>query len=416
MDTQVASQLFITLVVGLIIGLERDWETRKMPDTEGTAGVRSFGLVSLLGGMSLLLAKNWGWGIWAATFLGFSILLTTAYLLTARHSQDYGTTTEIALLLTFGLGSLAMAGFTLEAVATAVVVTWILEIKQDLKQYIRSLQQNELVATLKLLLIAVVILPLLPNESMGPWEAINPRTTGFFVCLVATISYIGYFTVQIFGDRFGLLITGLLGGIASSTAVTVSLSRLAKQQHSIPLLAAGVALASGIMAPRLLFIIALINGPLATRLALPILLLGVGPLVAAIAIARRLPAQDSQSKLEMTNPLELKTALKYGLFLMLILVVVRGAEAYFGNAGVYLVSAISGLADVDAVSISLAKAAKGTLSLEVASIGVLTAIFMNTLVKVFITWSIGGRALAQWCAAILLGSLSLGFAVIVWVT
>ncbi|MGA1626883.1 MAG: MgtC/SapB family protein, partial [Prochlorothrix sp.] len=356
MDTQVASQLFITLVVGLIIGLERDWETRKTPDAEGTAGVRSFGLVSLLGGMSLLLAKTWGWGIWAATFVGLAILLTAAYVLTAQKSEDYGTTTEIALLLTFVLGSLVMAGFPLEAVAAAVVVTWLLELKQDLKHYIRSLQQKELVATLKLLLIAVVILPLLPNESIGPWEAINPRTTGFFVCLVATISYIGYFTVQMLGDRVGLLVTGLLGGIASSTAVTVSLSRLAKQQHSIPLLAAGVALASGIMAPRLLFIIALINSSLAARLALPILLLGLGPLLAAIAIARRLPANASPSKLEMTNPLELKTALKYGLLLMLILVVVRGAEAYFGDAGVYVVAAISGLADVDAVSISLSKA------------------------------------------------------------
>ncbi|MGA1474739.1 MAG: MgtC/SapB family protein [Prochlorothrix sp.] len=416
MDTQVASQLFITLVVGLIIGLERDWETRKTPDAEGTAGVRSFGLVSLLGGMSLLLAKTWGWGIWAATFVGLAILLTAAYVLTAQKSEDYGTTTEIALLLTFVLGSLVMAGFPLEAVAAAVVVTWLLELKQDLKHYIRSLQQKELVATLKLLLIAVVILPLLPNESIGPWEAINPRTTGFFVCLVATISYIGYFTVQMLGDRVGLLVTGLLGGIASSTAVTVSLSRLAKQQHSIPLLAAGVALASGIMAPRLLFIIALINSSLAARLALPILLLGLGPLLAAIAIARRLPANASPSKLEMTNPLELKTALKYGLLLMLILVVVRGAEAYFGDAGVYVVAAISGLADVDAVSISLSKAANNTLSLQVASIGVLISIFMNTLVKVFITWSIGGKQLAQWCGAILLGSLGLGFAVIFWIT
>lgn len=416
MNNQIASQLFISLAVGIIIGLERDWKSRRSPNLEGSAGVRSFALVSLLGGLSMLLGQEstWGLGVFVGCFLGLSSLLTTAYFLTARQSQDYGTTTEIALLITFVLGGLAGVGFTLESVAIAVLVTWLLELKEDLKHYIQILQEKELVATLKLLLIAVVIVPLLPNESLGPWDAINPRTTGLFVCLVAAISYIGYFTVHILGDRVGLLATGLVGGIASSTAVTISFSRLAKQQHSIPLLAAGISLASGIMAPRLLLIIAVINGNLAHRLAVPILLLGLVPLLAAIVIARTLTHSPTNSQLMITNPLEVKTALKYGLLLMIILVVVRGAEVWFGDAGVYGVAAISGLADVDAVSISLARSANQTLDPSVATLGVLIAVFMNTFMKILITWSIGGKALAQWCGAILLGSLGLGFGFILF--
>lgn len=413
MNIQIASRFLIALAVGIIIGLERDWENRQQPDFAGSLGVRSFSLVSLLGGISGFLAQRWGWGIWGAAFLALALFLIPAYVLTSRRFQDYGITTELALLVTFSLGSLVMTGATLEAVASAVIVTWLLELKPSLKRYIKTLQEQELVATLKLLLIALVILPLLPNESFGPWDAINPRTTGFFVCLVASISYVGYFTVHILGDRLGLLVTGLVGGVASSTAVTVSFSRLVKQGYDIPLLAAGIALANGIMAPRLLLIIAVINQPLAAKLAPGILLLGLIPLGAAIVIIRQLRPPQNTSSLAMKNPLELNTALKYGLLLMVILVVVRGAEQWFGDAGVYSVAAISGLADVDAVSISLARSSQHTLGLQVASFGVLIAVFMNTMVKVCITWLIGGRALAQWCSGILLGSLVAG-ATAVW--
>jgi uncharacterized membrane protein (DUF4010 family) len=242
---------------------------------------------------------------------------------------------------------------------------------------------------------------------MGPWDAINPRTTGLFICLVAVISYVGYFAINVLGDRQGLLVTGIVGGIASSTAVTVSFSRLAKEAASVGLIAAAIGLANGIMAPRILFIIALVNRELAMRLAIPILLLGMVPLLGALLIARQSKNGRSPSGLKVTNPLELGTALKYGLLLMVILVMVRAAEQWFGDTGVYLVSAISGIADVDAVSISLAKAAHGSLSLNTASIGVLIAIFMNTLVKIFLTWFIGGQRLARWCGGLLVSAMGL---------
>lgn len=407
MNQGMVTQLFIALTVGLIIGLERDWKTRESPSHEGNAGIRSFSLVGLLGAISALLSQSWGWGVLVGSLVGLSGLLGVSYFLTAQKSQDYGNTTELALLMTFSLGSLVVSGYPLEAIAVAVVVAWLLDLKKEVKHYVRYLQQQELVATLKLLLIAVVILPLLPNQNMGPWDAINPRTTGLFICLVAVISYVGYFAIHVLGDRQGLLVTGIVGGIASSTAVTVSFSRLAKEAASVGLIAAGIGLANGIMAPRILFIIAVINHDLAVRLAIPILLLGLVPLLGAIVIARQMKNGRSVSGLKVTNPLELGTALKYGLLLMIILVMVRAAEHWFGDTGVYLVSAISGVADVDAVSISLAKAAHGSLALNTASIGVLIAVFMNTLVKISLTWFIGGKRLAQWCSGLLLTAMAL---------
>lgn len=414
MDLAVATQLAIALILGLIIGIERGWKTRGDPHGQGDGGIRNFGLSGLFGGITAVLAAKWGITIFAVSFLGFSILIVTSYVLTAQKSQDYGTTTEIALLMTFLLGTMVVSGWMIEAVAIAVIMAWLLGLKKELNRYLFLLKRRELIATLQLLLIASVVLPLLPNENLGPWQAINPRSIGLLVLLISGISYIGYFSIRILGNKIGLLLTGFFGGIASSTALTLAFSRMARTRQDITiLLAAGIALANGMMSPRLLIEIMVVNSSLAQQLLLPLLVLGITPLICAGLLVWRLSPSKSTTSIKMSNPVELGAAVQYALLLAILSVLVLAVENWFGEGGVYLLSAISGLVDVDAVGISLARSANDTIASEVAIMGTLLAVMMNTIVKVGMTAIIGGKRLAYWCGGILFASLGLTIIIMV---
>ncbi|MDJ0708407.1 MAG: MgtC/SapB family protein [Leptolyngbyaceae cyanobacterium MO_188.B28] len=402
MDLSIVLKLAVSLALGLIIGMERGWEIRKSPEGLTGAGIRSFGFVGLFGGVSALLSQEFGPIVLAIAFLGFAGVVVASYVLTSRQTQDFGTTTELALLITFVLGALAVRGFEAEAVAIAVVMTVILGLKQELHQSLERLKRRELIATLQLLIIAAVALPLLPNHNLGPFEAINPRTIGLLTLLIAGISYVGYFAVRVFGARVGILLTSFLGGLASSTAVTVTLARMAKQrQASTTLLAGGIFLASGVMVPRLLIEIAILNPSLIPRLMAPVAPLALVPLVSAFVIARQASSPKASTQIELKNPVELGAALAYSALLTALFVLVRAAEAWFGGAGVYVLSAISGIADVDAVSISLAEAASRGSSLQIAATGIIIAALVNTGLKALLAALIGGWRLARWCVTIL---------------
>ena len=369
---------------------------------------RSFGLIGLLGGLSALLAAQFGVSVLVITFLGLALIIAVSYGVTARNTQDFGITTELALLITFVLGALAGKGLASEAVAVAVVMTVLLGFKQELHQSLRHLDRRELIATLQLLLIAAVVLPLLPNRDLGPWSALNPRAIGLLVVLIAGISYVGYFAMQLLGARVGLLATAVLGALVSSTAVTVSFGRMARRgQGNFALLGAGISLASGTMALRILIEVSLINPALLPSLVPPVAVLAVVPLVAAGAIVIRTKSVETSAEVELKNPIELGAALGYGAVFAVLFILIQAMEAWFGNAGVYALSAISGITDVDAVSLSLAQATKGDLPLVVGTTGILIAAMVNTAVKALLATVIGGWKLARWCASILLLALGL---------
>jgi uncharacterized membrane protein YhiD involved in acid resistance len=227
MDPTVNLRLGVALALGLIIGIERGWERRGASEGMRTAGVRTFGFAGLSGAVAALLADELGQAVLAAALLGFAALVTASYLATARPSEDYGFTTELVLLLTFGLGAMAMSGHEIEAVAAAVVTALVLGFKRELHRSLERLEEREVRATLQLLAIALVVLPLVPNQGMGPWQALNPRTIGLLVLLIASISYVGYFAIRLLGARRGLLLTAFFGGLSSSTAVTVAFARMA---------------------------------------------------------------------------------------------------------------------------------------------------------------------------------------------
>ena len=232
MNITTTLRLVIALAVGLIIGMERGWQSRDTPQGSRTAGVRSFAIVGLFGGLSALLASRFGANILAVTFFGLVLIVAFSYRISAKGSQDFGITTELSLLITFILGALAGSGVEGEAVASAVIVAALLGYKQEIHSILNQLERRELIATLQLLIVAVVALPLLPNRNIGPWEALNPRTIGWIVLLIAGISYIGYFAMRIVGSRVGLLATAVIGGLVSSTAVTLAYAKIARKNQS----------------------------------------------------------------------------------------------------------------------------------------------------------------------------------------
>ncbi|MGB8703214.1 MAG: MgtC/SapB family protein [Thermosynechococcaceae cyanobacterium] len=418
MNPTITLRLAIALAIGLIIGMERGWSSRDSHKGLRIAGIRSFGFVGLFGGISALLAEQFGAVVIAVSFLGLALMVGLSYGLTVQKLQDFGITTELALMITFMLGVMVGKDFAAEAVAVAVVMAALLGFKEELHRSLTHLDRKELLATLQLLLIAAVVLPLLPDRNIGPWAALNPRSIGLLVLLIAGTSYVGYFAMRLLGARLGLLATAMIGALVSSTAVTVSFGRMARRsQGSLAILGAGISLAAGTMAVRILAEVSIVNPALLPTLVPPIAVLAMVPLIAAVAIAlrqesaRQNPSAPSNSEVELKNPIELGSALGFGAVLAVLFVLIRAVEAWFGKSGIYALSALSGITDVDAVSLSLAQATKVDLPLSVATTGILIAAMVNTLVKAILATVIGGWKLARWCASILLTALVLSLAI-----
>jgi uncharacterized membrane protein (DUF4010 family) len=401
--------LGLALGLGLLIGLERGWSQREEAEGQRVAGLRTFGVIGLAGGVSGMLAQHTDWLVLGAAFLGFVALLIFAFGRSPDPEGRHGATTLFAALAAFVI---SVAAVTLDpgiAVAAGVVLTILLGLKRPLHQALIKIRQDELLAVLKLLLISAVILPVLPDRGFGPFAALNPYRIWLMVVLVAGVSFVGYLAVRLFGARRGPLLTGLFGGLVSSTAVTLALSRLARQpgaDHAA--LAAGAAIASSIMVWRSLLIVFVVNPALAGQLALPMLAAGAMGGLVSLAIAgfdRNKPTEFAPG-----NPMHLLQAVEFGLFLGLIGFLAAALRAWLGDAGVYVLAPIAGLADVDAISLSLASMAQGDLAAPVAAGGVLLAALVNSFVKQGIALVLAPRAMAlrmalPLAAALLTGAL-----------
>jgi uncharacterized membrane protein (DUF4010 family) len=383
--------LGVALALGLLIGLERGWQERDLAEGERVAGVRTSALIGLLGGVFGLLAQDLGGAFLALGFAALAGVLVAGHVVGQQRVADLGITTLIAGLLAFSFGAMATQGHVVLATAAAVVTTIILSIKPVLHRLLERLERRELYATLKMLLISVVVLPLLPDQGFGPWEALNPYRIWWMVVLIAGISYLGYFAMKLVGQHKGILATGLLAGLASSTAVTVNLSRLARRQNAaLDVLAAGVLAAGATMFPRVLVITGVVQASLAFSLLWPMVVMSVVCYAAAWFLWRRGSAQVSDHG-SIGNPFELRPALIFAGVLAALMLLSRALADTFGDAGVYALAAASGLADVDAITLSLANMAGGAIDAGTATLAILIAAFVNTLVKVAFALGIGGR-------------------------
>ena len=415
-DVQLLERLAIALALGLLIGLERGWEYRQLPEGGRVAGIRTFGLVGLLGAIAVQLGGPAHELFLSSAILGVALLMGLGYWRESGRGDDVSITTAIAALLTFTLGAMAGAGHVAPAASAAVVVTLILGFRAELHGLVFKIEHQELTATLRLLLISVVLLPVLPNRGFGPWESFNPYEIWWMVVMVAALSYLGYFAMKILGERRGVLVTGLLGGMMSSTAVTLTLAPVAMESDQMhELVAAAVLSASAVMFPRMLVIVAIVAPPLVAPLAPPLIAAAVVTLVGAGWYAwrsREVTLSGRSQEVSGRNPLDLWFASKFGILLALIMVLTRAAKGLLGNRGVFALSGISGLVDVDAITLSVSSMFKqGQMGMPAAASAILLPAAINTLVKPAVMTPIAGIRASLRVWLVLIASLAAGWLV-----
>jgi uncharacterized membrane protein (DUF4010 family) len=384
----------VALAIGLLIGLERGWETRERAEGTRVAGIRTFGVIGLLGAVTALLAVEFGVLLAAAIASGFAVVVILAHWRRMATTGDYGITTIVAAFLVFALGALAGMGQLLISSASAVVIALLLGMKPELHGMLERIDRGELIATLRLLLISVVLLPILPDQGYGPWQALNPYRIWWMVVLIAGVSYVGYVAIKWIGRSRGLMVTSLFGGLVSSTAVTISFARRVQRrpsEHAI--CAAGIVAASSIMFPRMTLVLAVVAPAMALELSAPLLLAGFCGLIGAWLLMRQHTARGRKEPetAQHQNPLDLGTALQFGALLAAIFLLAKAAQAWLGDAGVLALAVISGMGDVDAIVLSFsAMAGQGDITVSLAAAGILLAAVSNTVVKCGLTVAIGG--------------------------
>jgi uncharacterized membrane protein (DUF4010 family) len=405
--------LVLALALGLLVGVERGWQERTAAEGSRLAGIRTFALISLLGGLCELLGRGSGEILLGIAFLAFVVLLAVAHVAEARASHDYGVTTLVAALITFTLGALSVRGEHAVAATAAVITTIVLSLKPFLHRWLQRIDERELTAALKLLLISVVILPVLPDRGYGPWQALNPYELWWLVVLIALISFAAYCAVKIAGTERGILLAGFLGGLVSSTGVTLHLSHLAIEGAERSIIAAGILMASATMFMRVLFLAALLNPALAKLLVPSMSVMAIWLFIAAVLRTRK-SERPAVNSLNLRNPVELGQALQFGLLLVLIILASHAIRDWLGEAGIYLLAAISGLADVDAITISMARLGVGEISMHSAALAVLAATVVNTLTKATLVAIIAGSKTAAQIVGSIVGCVLIGVAVGWW--
>ncbi|MBE0643885.1 MAG: MgtC/SapB family protein [Bacteroidetes bacterium] len=383
----------ISLLVGALVGIERE---RSAEDHQKLfAGIRTFPLIALLGFLSGLLGTAvapWVLGVFAAGFMG---MVVVSYFLEAR-TGFHGATSEVAAIMVFVLGVLIHHEFYIVAIATSVVLTLFLSLKAPLQQLIAHVQAEDIYATLKFAIITAIILPILPNTTFGPLDVLNPRQIWYMVVLIAGISFAGYVMVKVLGSKKGLTLTGMMGGLVSSTAVTLSFSQKSRTAPELgKTFASAIVLACSIMFPRILIEIAVVNRSLLAFIWPFIAILTVSGVGASMLLLFG-KKKDSNTEVELQNPFELMSAIKFGLIFALIIFASKAAQIYLGDGGVYLAAGLAGLTDVDAITLSMANLSKTTLSESTAAVAILIAVVMNTIVKASIAFSLGAAALRRY--------------------
>ena len=408
--------LLTALAIGMLIGVERGWHEREHKEGERIAGIRTYGILGLLGGIVALLTGKNNVLLQGLTFVAIAFVWSIAYVMNFTREKDASITGLIAGLLTYTLGVAAGLGYIKEASAAAVVTAILLGFKPELHNWVQQLKREELQAGFKMLIISVVLLPVLPNKDYGPWGALNPYEIWWMVVIIALISFVGYFAVKIAGTRRGILYTGLFAGLSSSTAVTLHFSSLVKQNTQIEVPAAtGVLLASATMFPRALAIVSIFNHALFVPLLKPVIVMSVIVYGVSVYFWRRqlkIAQPDNQQNV-LRNPLNLGVALRFGLLLSAILLLSKGLQHYFGDAGMYALSGLSGMVDVDAISLSMARMNNnGDIMLTATVIAITLALASNSVVKGVYALSIGGMRFGAKVALPLVVAAAAGVAVV----
>ncbi len=386
--------LAIALGLGLLVGLERERAASQL------AGIRTFTAVTIFGSVAAMLAGTHGAWVLPAGLLSLGAVIAAANLLERdRADRNPGITTEVALFAMYGIGALVMTGPRSVAVALGGALAALLAFKGEMHGFARGLSDTDVKAIMRFVLISLVILPALPNENYGPFEVWNPRQIWWMVVLIVGISLAGYIAFQVLGQRGGTAMGGILGGLVSSTATTVSYARASKAEPAtLPAALLVILLASGVVFGRVLVEMAVVSRELFGAALLPVLLLAATVFVLAGVAWFRRPGDGEIPKPE--NPAELKPALLFAAGYAVVLAVTAATRHYFGEGALFFVAALSGLTDVDAITLSTANLVQGgSLAAATGWKLVVTAVLSNLVFKAAVVAWLGHASLFRKVAA-----------------
>jgi uncharacterized membrane protein (DUF4010 family) len=403
-------RLLIAGLLGGLIGMERERAAHAGRQAM-FAGVRTFPLVAILGASLTVVTGEIGLAV-VAGFLAVTALAVVSYWRTSSK-EEVGVTTESAALATYWIGAIAGAGALVLAAAIGIVIAVLLASKERLEAFPQAMTHEELRATLTLAVLAAVVLPLLPDRSLGPWGVWNPRKLWIVVVLVCGLSFAAFLAVRFWGARRGIYLTGILGGLASSTALTVSLAAQSRDMASGGMsLAIAAGLASTVMLVRIAVLAAIAGHEVLPRLAPFLGAAALGAIVAIMILARRVRSAETQES-GLRNPFELREAIRFGIVFALVLLAMEAARRYLGSWGIVAASFLAGLVDVDAITLSLSGMSARGMSVETAAGGIAVAALANQAAKAgYAAWR-GSRDYRSGVALILGASFVAGVIAIV---
>ncbi|RPE08897.1 MgtC/SapB family protein [Chitinophaga lutea] len=385
--------ILVSAGIGLILGLEREFDTTT--GNEHFAGLRTFALCTLLGYIVAYLSISHQPWIFALSLPGIFILLTFFHF--AKTKKDnLGIGTELALLIAYCLGGLVALHFIREALAAAVITITVLSLRQQFRKIVSRITQEELYAFVKFIILSLLILPFLPDKDFGPGGVINPQTIGLVVVITSSLSFVGYFLIKFGHPEKGILLTAFLGGTFSSTAVTWLFSSKSRESPALSdSYAAGIILAGCVMFMRVLLVTYLFNSNIFMVLLIPCLLLTSVGLLWVFFITRKVRQKTVSPPLQLGNPVNILNAMFFGALFTGISLLVFYADKFFGTSGLYVSGILSGISDVDAISISMARYAREAEQLPVAVIVIVLAMISNTVVKAAIAITKGAAAIRK---------------------
>lgn len=403
--------LGIAFGLGLLVGLQRQSSNDQM------AGVRTFTLVAILGVVAGFLTRDFDNPYILPSFgLAVTSLMLMANYVQSKKLPDtsVGQTTEVALLLMFAIGAYLVLGDQVIAVVIGGSLAVLLYIKEILHNFIDSLKDKDLSAIMTFVGISLVILPVLPNETYGPLDVLNPHDIWLMVTLIVGISILGYFVYKWVGKKAGMISNGILGGVISSTATTVSYARYAKNSQSISKVAAFVILASvTVSIIRVIVEIGIVVPQKFPQLLLPFVVLFVFMSLLSVILFYTISKDNNQEEMpEPKNPAQFKSAFVFGILYGLILLAVAFTEQEFGDSGLYIVSIIGGLAKKDAITLSLANSIKGGMATELGWRLIMTGVLANLAFKIVLVGILGNRKLTLYLGAAMVLSIAVGLSII----
>lgn len=412
MDFNIFQQLGVALALASLIGLERE-RTYQLGHYDDFAGVRTFALIGLLGALSYILS-SYSVIISALITAGFLALVIMAYFLTGSGSSSKGMTSEIASVLVYVIGILSGMEQYLLATVVALTVLSVLYFKDVLHRWAKHLENREFVSTIQFMIIAFVVLPLLPNQSYGPYDFFNPYIVWLMIVFISGLSFLSYIAIKAFGAKRGISVTGFLAGFISSTALAFSFSAESKKNPSvINPYAFAVVIAGSAMFFRVLIEVYVLNNELAGNLFIPMISMGAAGILGAVFLwlkKEKVPEDIGKRMIELKSPFSLKPALKFGVFFAIVMLVSKFAASSIGDRGIYLTSFVSGFMDVDAITVSMANMAKDGFMQKQAMVSIIIAALTNTFSKAAIFFIFGNRKVALKISAVFVFVFLVGFA------